>query len=106
MRSKAQRYLRHVANVSCSGISTTNAAQQQTFARKARMTRIRRAGCESPGGIPINWTERKWGQVNTTHETATVVRTASYKTRRGSQYRKASATDCLKSFTSQTLSES
>ena len=53
----------------------------------------------SPGGMPINWTERKCGHVSTTHNTATVERTALYKTRRGSQYRRASATECLKSFT-------
>ena len=61
--------------------------------------RIKSAGCVSPGGIPISWTERKCGHVSTTHNTAAVVSMALYKTRRGSQYRKASATECLKSST-------
>ena len=59
--SKAQRYLRHVTNVICRGISTRYAALKQTFAKKARMMRIISAGCVSPGGMPINWTERKCG---------------------------------------------
>src|SRR5437870_2356622 len=47
--------------------------------------------------MPINWTERKCGHVSTTHDPATAVRTALYKTRRGSQYRRASATERLNS---------
>src|SRR6516164_1453212 len=47
--------------------------------------------------MPIKWTERKCGHVSTTHDSATAVRTALYKMRRDSQYRRASATECLNS---------